>query len=215
MSKFKQYGLIVFTIVFSFAGLYGIYLLINKPVVYPEINVVRKDDHVKWSQDNKIILVEYSDFQCPACKTIHEYLRKEFEMTNNLNVSNKITFVFRHFPLYQTHANSLLAAYAVEAAGQQNKFFFMVDLLYDKQSEWSNSSDAKSKMIEYAQKIKLDMKKFSQDIDSQTTKNRVKKDLTEAEKINIDSTPSFFLNGQKMSFNSLEEFKQMLQEAAK
>lgn len=204
---------IVATIIISFILLYLIYLLINKPTqtYFPEINVITKNDLIKWSPDKKIILVEYSDFQCPWCKTFHDFLQ-EFESSKSANfpITKKVMLVFRHFPLYQSHPASMDAAYAAQATALQGKFWEMDDQLFGKQEIWSVSANPRQEFINMAKEIKLDIEKFKSDMDSKVVKDKVQADLASGNQAGVNSTPTFFLNGKKMEFTTLDEFKKLL-----
>lgn len=204
---------IIATVTISLILLYLVYLLINKPTqtYFPEINVVSKTDLIKWSPDKKNILVEYSDFQCPACKNFHDFLQ-EFESSSSANflITKKITLVFRHFPLYQIHPTSMDAAYAAEASALQGKFWEMDDQLFGKQDSWSTSANPRQEFINMASEIKLDIEKFKSDMDSKVVKDKVQADLASGNKAEINSTPTFFFNGNKIELTTLDEFKKLL-----
>jgi len=204
---------IIATVTISFILLYLIYLLINKltQTYFPEINVISRNDLIKWSPDKKNILVEYSDFQCPACKNFHDFLQ-EFESSSSANysITQKVTLVFRHFPLYQIHPTSMDAAYAAQAAALQGRFWEMDDQLFGKQDVWSTSPNPRQNFINMANEIKLDIEKFKSDMDSKVVKDKVQADLTSGNKAGINSTPTFFLNGNKIELTTLDEFKKLL-----
>lgn len=166
-----------------------------------EAYTIKSSDHIKWDNRKKNILVEYSDFQCPACKVFHEKLKK-IEPKN-------ITFVYRHYPLTQ-HTNALLAAYASEAAGRQNKFFAMADLLFGTQTDWANLQNPKDFFINLAKKLNLNLDQFKKDIDSTDVKNKVQEELLSGDRVGVQATPTFFLNGKKLEFGSFDEFKKLL-----
>lgn len=195
------------SIIATFVLLFIIYKFTNTPVVtdFPELKITKITDHKKWNTQSKNILIEYSDFECPACTSFHTFL-KEIEKTATPDAQ----LVFRHFPLYQIHPESLNAAYAVEAASTQGKFWEMSDLLFDNQTEWSKLAQPEPYFINLAKKLSLDLDKFKKDIASQAVKDRVKNDLSEGEKIGINSTPSFFLNGKKVEVKNTEELKTLL-----
>ena len=95
-------------------------------------SAVSDSDWVKGNRSAPVVLVEYSDFQCPACAAsapLVKQLTEEF--------GNKIAFVYRHFPLPQ-HKNAYPAAQAAEAAGKQGKFWEMADLIFANQTKWEN-----------------------------------------------------------------------------
>lgn len=208
----------------SFIALIGLLFVVYKftngpqssPVSFPEVNKVLTNDHVKWATDSaavKNILVEYSDLQCPACKSFHEYISQEIEATvsGNIDITKKVVFIYRHFPLTQIHQHAEEAAYAAEAAGKQNKFFAMTDILFNKQNEWENKGDVKDIFESYAKDLNLNVEAFRKDRDSQETKDKVSADTLSGEKAQINATPTFFLNGKKVEINSFDEFKRLLQ----
>ena len=205
---------IIITIV-SIIAIFGFlsiaYVLTNTPQqkkVYSELKEIKKTDHVKWSKDKKNILVEYSDLQCPACKAYHEYFKSNID--NDKVITNNVTFVYRHFPLAQ-HQHSEEAAYAAEAAGKQGKFFEMSDLMFTNQPKWENEGNVKEIFEGYAKDLKLDLEKFRTDRDSKEVKDKVNQDLISGQQFNVDATPTFYLNGIKITdVASLDGFKRLL-----
>jgi len=195
-------------IITTFIFLFFVYKLTNAPVqtLFPEIDKIRASDHVKWKLNSKNILVEYSDFECPACRDRHNFLN-EFEKTATPNA----TLVLKNFPLFQVHPLAEKAAYAAEAAGLQNKYWEMSDLLFNNQDSWSTLGDPTNYFIDLAKKLNLDINKFKTDSNSQIVKDKVDADLTEGNKIGINATPTFFLNGQKLdNITSLDQFTKLL-----
>src|SRR3989344_1013868 len=167
-----------------------------------------KADHVAWSKDKKNILVEYSDLQCPACQSFAEFMKSEIEASGaaEADILKKVTFVYRHFPLVQ-HAHAEEAAKAAEAAGKQGKFFEFASLAFEKQKDWAENKDAVKKFESYAQSLKLDMDKFKKDRDSKEIKDKVAADLLSGQTAQVNSTPTFYLNGKKLApINSFEDF---------
>lgn len=160
--------------------------------------LVGPDPHVlgATSAEKPVVLVEFSDFQCPACRASQPTLRQLKEQ-----YEDKVKLVFRHFPLEQLHANARLAAQASEAAANQGKFWQMHDLLFERQTEWSESSveQARAQFTEYAQGIGLDTDSFQADLDAEKTRQAVDEDLQEARKLGLNATPSFFLNSELIS----------------
>lgn len=202
------------TLVGTFILLFGVYKLVNQPIQtdFTQAKQLKANDHVKWAPEKENILVEYSDFQCPSCKNIHDIF-KSIESSNSadFDITKKTTFVFRYFPLYQIHDKAYLSAYAAESAGIQGKFWEMTDLLFTNQQTWSTSSDPlKEYFLKYAEDLKLDVDQFSKDISSSKVKDRINQDLLEAGQMGIDSTPTFFLNGKKVEVSSFDELKTML-----
>ncbi len=189
------------------------YKLTNTPTstYFPQTAKLKADDHYTWSPRKKNLLVEYSDLQCPACKAFHALL-KTYEASNSANhsITQKVTLVYRFFPLYQIHQNTYASAYAAEAAGRQGKFFPMVDLLFDNQDSWASLSNPQDYFVGLAQKLGLNTNQFKSDMSSQSVKNRVDEDLNTGNQIGINATPTFFLNGAQLDIQSPEQFTQLL-----
>lgn len=189
------------------------YVITSSPKnsLFPEINQIKDSDHLTWSNEKKNILVEYSDLQCPACKAFHSLL-KQFESTQSAEyaITQKVTFVYRHFPLSQ-HQFAYDTAYAAEAAGKQGKFYEMVDLIFQNQDSWSKMNNIQEVLLGYAKELNLNIEQFKKDKDSQEAKNKVSEDLLSGEKGQVQGTPAFFLNGKKLDdIKSFDEFKRLL-----
>lgn len=182
----------------------------NQPIL--KINEISSFDWVKGNKESKIILVEYSDFQCPACGIYYPIVNKLAE-----EFGDKIAIIYRHFPLKSIHRNAEAAALAAEAAGRQGKFWEMHNALFDNQKEWSDKDNPIEYFIKYAGQIGLNINvdKFKADLSLQELKNKVKNDLAGAEENNLNSTPTFFLNGKKIQPRSYEEFKQIISDEIK
>ncbi len=148
--------------------------------------------------DAKIKLVEYADFQCPACSIFSKIFPEVFDYINGKYGSSTLSLTYKYFPLISIHKNALISAYSVEAAKNQGKFWEMHDLIFEKQEEWSEALDGKLKMENYAKSLDLDMVKFVADRDSVITKDIVNKALIEATKLELDHTPTVFMNGEEI-----------------
>ncbi len=156
-----------------------------------------------------VTLTEYGDFQCPACGQyfpVVEQIRKTY--------GDDITFQFRNFPLVQLHPNAFIASRAAEAAGRQNKFFDMYELLYQNQQAWSASQNPTPILESYAEQLGLNMGQFKSDMMSSSIADTINADVKEAHSKNVESTPTFFINGEKIKNPAgLDEFKQVIDEA--
>lgn len=165
--------------------------------------------HIVGNPDAKVKIVEFGDYQCPACGAAHPIVKSIIEKNKD-----KIIFAFRNYPLSQVHPNARDSAKAAEAAGEQGKFWEMHDLLYEKQSEWSNLGNASDKFKEYARSLGLDMKKYEEDLDKVI--GRINEDAALGDKAGIDSTPTFFINDVKYPGVIQEpQFQQLIDEALK
>ena len=152
---------------------------------------------------------EFGDFQCTACayaNPIVQQLIKFYKDNPNVN------FVFRHFPLPQ-HSNAMISAEAVESAGAQGKFWEMLDLVYSGQNEWSGNPKALDVFVGYAQKLGLDTKVFADSISQNKFQNVSTKDRSDGQTLGVNSTPTFFINGEKLvGIPGSEEFKKKIDE---
>lgn len=177
-----------------------------------QVDITLDDEWSKGPKDTKVTLVEYADFQCPACKSyqpVVDQIQRKYK--------DQVRVVFRHFPLVQIHDNALIAAKAAEAAGSQGKFWAMHDKLFENQKEWKNNPNAKQIFKQYAQDIGLDSKQFMQDLDSDKIEERVRTDMRTAGKFNLSGTPSFIINGNKITQTpqSVKEFEKLIQKYLK
>ena len=172
---------------------------------------VKAADNNDWIKgaplaDAKVTLIEYSDFQCPACAAY-------YPMVKQLNQEFKnVSIVYRHFPLAQ-HANARPGAQAAEAAGRQGKFWEMHNLLFDNQTFWSSKDSAEEIFITYAQTLELDIEKFKTDFNSSQTKTKIETDFQSGVS-EIDGTPTFFLNDKKIQNpRNYDELRSIIQQA--
>ncbi len=176
-------------------------------VISGEIPAVDASDWVRGNQLAAKTIVEYSDFQCPACKS-YEPIVKDIEK----EFGSSVRIVYRHFPLTQIHKNSLAASYAAEAAGIQGKFWEMHDLLFEKQELWAESTTAADLFVGYAQELGIDMEKFKTDRVSAQVRDRVQRDSDSGTAAQVPGTPTFFLNGKHIdSPRSFAAFKALLE----
>ena len=153
-------------------------------------------DHTKGANSNAPTLVEYGDFQCPGCKSAAETINAVAE-----DYDDKISFVFRNFPLTSIHSNAYAASAAAEAAGLQDKFWEMHDLLYAQQNQWEGASPADRTELfsSYATQLKLDIDAFKRDLDNGRVKSKIAFDQALGRKSSVTGTPSFFFDGEKLS----------------
>ena len=145
-----------------------------------------------------VMLEEFGDFECPPCALLHPVLKAmEREFGDRLRVT------FREFPLVPTHPHALAAARAAEAAGLQGKFWEMHDLLYETQKAWHDSFDVRPIFEGYATRIGLDLERFKRDSKGEVVERRIFQDGKRAHSLGVAGTPSVFLNGREVPFESL------------
>lgn len=172
-----------------------------------EANAVHPLDNVKGNRDASVVLIEYSDFECPACRSYYPVLREIYT-----EFGDRIAFVYRHFPLTSIHANAEFAARAAEAAGKQDKFWEMHDLLFQKQAEWSKVADIVPVFRNYAALVGLDVEKFETDFRSKEVKDFVNSQKSHAVSLGFPGTPTFVLNGEVIDNpSSVDQFRSIIQ----
>lgn len=198
----------------SLAGLIGLFALTNQGSdnqVQPagDIQTVVADDHIRGNAEAPHTLIEYGDLQCPACASMQPIVNRLIE-----DMPSEVRLVFRHFPL-PGHTNAFAGARAAEAAGAQGKFFEMADLLYERQNQWSSSTNVLNQFFRnYAQELGLDGEKFNADYNSQATTSRINRDITSGNELGVSSTPTFYLDGKPIqSSANYETFRRTVEEA--
>jgi protein-disulfide isomerase len=152
---------------------------------------------VNGSENAVVTLEEFADFECPPCANLHSESKKLKE-----EYGDRIRFVFRHYPL-SMHKHAADAAKAAEAAGMQGKFWEMHDRLFERQEEWSSSENARQLFVDYARSLALDMERFQRDVNSEQVNNRVAADQKRGDSIDIEGTPSLFINGTEVSSEAM------------
>ena len=141
---------------------------------------------------------EFGDFQCPPCAIFHPILEQmEAEFGEKLRVT------FRQFPLVPSHRHALIAASASEAAGMQGKFWQMHKLIYDHQKDWKDVFDSRPIFEGYAKQIGLDIDKYKRDMESDAVARRITDDGKRGYSLGVKGTPTVFLNGREVPFESL------------
>ena len=135
----------------------------------------------------KIVLVEYGDYQCPYCGHAFPLVKKFVE-----EYGDDVAFVFRNFPLTDSHQYAMAAATIAEAAGKQGKFWEMHDLIYNNQNMLSESM-----LKECVAALNLDINKIENDIITSNLQDKIEADFEGGVRSGVNGTPSFFVNGQK------------------
>lgn len=164
---------------------------------------VREDSHTFGS--GAVQVVEFGDYQCPACAQAHpdvEKLKEEFK--------DDITFVFRNFPL-PGHPNAQPAAEAAEAAATQGKFWEMHSKLFETQTQWSSLADPTSVFAQYAEELGLDKEKFVEDVRNNANKERISNDQTDGYAVGVSGTPTFYINGKQQSRFDYDSLKSAIE----
>lgn len=143
-------------------------------------------------------LEEFGDFECPPCGMFHpilEQMHQEF--------GDRLAITFREFPLVPAHQHALAAASAAEAAGLQGKFWEMHDLLYERQKTWKTEFDVRPVFEGYAREIGLDLERYRRDMAGEVVAQRIMQDGKRGHSLDVKGTPTVFLNGLEVPFESL------------
>jgi protein-disulfide isomerase len=176
-----------------------------------DAQLVREDSHrITNPETEKAQLVEFLDFECESCRAA-EPLVQELKA----EYGDRITFVHRYFPL-PGHANSGTAALAVEAAAEQGKYEDMAARLFETQPQWGEKQDSQAALFRtFAEELGLDMDKFDAAVAAEENKERIRQDITDGKALGVTGTPTFFLNGEKLTLNSETHFRELLDTAVR
>ncbi|GAB4149296.1 MAG: hypothetical protein Fur0021_10100 [Candidatus Promineifilaceae bacterium] len=162
-----------------------------------EASQLRESDYVKGGgADAYITIIEYSDFQCPACASVAPMLQQLVAA-----YPNDVRLVYRHFPLVSIHPNAQKAAEAAEAAGAQGKFWEYHDMLFANQADFASAdaAAARESFIEYARNLGLDVERFTAELDADVYLAQVDGSRAEAMALSMPGTPSIIFNGQLLT----------------
>lgn len=196
----KRFWAVVAVIILIFGGIFWATSSKSKA---PSSGTTQTTNHVDGQNSAGVTLVEYGDFQCPGCGQYYQSVKDTVAKYHK-----QISFQFRNFPLTQIHPNAFAGARAAEAAGKQNKYWEMHDMLYQqnvayynggqKLSTWINATDPLSFFTNFAQQLGLNITQFKQDYASDAVNRAINADIESGNKLSVSSTPTFFLDGQKI-----------------
>jgi protein-disulfide isomerase len=166
--------------------------------VYKYKNIDVKDAPLRGDPGAPVTIVEFSDFQCPHCKHAQPILERILEEFP------QVKLYFKHYPIARAHPYAQAAAQAAVAAGKQGKFWQFHDKLFRGDQEKESPSD----LERYARELKLDIGRWKKD--SEATADKVNRDRADGEKVEVDSTPTFFINGRKyrgpLSYDEMKDW---------
>ncbi len=168
-------------------------------------------EHIEGNGKSGVALVEYGDYECPYCEEYYPIVKQVVQ-----NEFNNITFQFRNFPLTSIHPNAFAGARAAEAAGLMGKFWQMHNTLYtySNWSKWSTSSNPVPYFDKYAEDLGLNLATFKTDFSSSKVNNMIQADMAAGNKLNIQGTPTFFLDGKQIQVSpSVSAFENLINKA--
>jgi protein-disulfide isomerase len=176
--------------------------LISEPP-QPVQNISVDDDPSRGEANAPVTIVEFTDFQCPACAAMHPVLEEVLK-----SYGNKVRFVVRDFPLVQ-HEWARKAAEAANAANAQGKFFEYIAVLFKNQKALDVAS-----LKKYATELGLDRARFDAALDRSVYAAEVQKDVEDGEMYGVGSTPTIFVNGVQLRILSAEGLRAAIDRAA-
>lgn len=201
----RNWKLILSIIIGTSVLLIGTSLLLSKPIANSSVKIDQQRlafgvAHVLGEENAPVTVVEFSDFQCPACRlassTLDELMAK---------YEGKIRFIYRHFPLTSIHKNALAASIASEAADSQGKFWEYSRALFDNQNAWEQLGNPQDLFVNLAKEVGVtDLDKFKAEISKQSKKDLIFADMSFGNQLGINATPTFFVNGVKVGTNGLQ-----------
>ncbi|MGK7891722.1 MAG: DsbA family protein [Leptolyngbyaceae cyanobacterium] len=139
--------------------------------------------------DPRLLIIEFSDFQCPFCATVHDTLNRFVEYH-----TDEVSLVYKHFPLAQIHPQAVAAAKAAWAANRQGKFWAYHDALFDQQAQLGEEL-----YLKIAEDLNLDIEQFNRNRQSEAAIATINQDMQLAEELGIAGTPFFVINGEVVS----------------
>lgn len=139
----------------------------------------------------KVTLVEFGDYQCPSCGAYHPLVKELLA-----RYPAQLRLEFHHYPLISIHPNAMPAAMAVEAAGEQGRYWEMHDMVFEHQEEWSRKPNAEADFLTFASRIGLNQNAFMQALRSPVLQDRILQDVVRAREAKIEGVPTFFIDGK-------------------
>jgi protein-disulfide isomerase len=157
-----------------------------EPLVDLYVAVDPERDHIRGPLGAPVTVVEYGDFECPYCGIAEPVVREL------LGDFGDVRYVWRHLPLNDVHSHAQLAAEAAEAASDQGAFWEMHDILFEDQAALEPSD-----LMARAERLGLDVDRFTDDLTRHTGAARVAEDVDSADLSGVTGTPTFFINGRR------------------
>lgn len=158
--------------------------------------LIRPDTHLDGNLQSPVTFVEFGDLQCPACVASYPIVR-----SLRSQYGDRVKFAFREFPLETIHPFALHSAEAAECAGEQGKFWEMVDRLYEAKGDLADAS-----LERYAGEVGLDKTQFHQCLVSGVMVPRIRRDQEDGLALGVRPTPTFFV-GKRRIEGALTEYQ--------
>ncbi len=204
----KQFWAVIAVIVI---GLVGVFIFTGHKSDGTPANGSALTNHVEGKSTTGVKLVEYGDYQCPYCQVYSSTVKQVVAQ-----YGDQISFQFRNFPLTSAHQNAFAAARAAEAANKQGKFWQMHDILYETndpsgKTGWVASNSPTSFFNKFAQQVGLNVDQFKKDYASSPVNDAINADMAEGNRLGVDATPTFYLDGKKATIaNTVADFQKAI-----
>jgi protein-disulfide isomerase len=167
--------------------------------------LVRPDSPSLGPKDAKVTVVEFFDPECESCRAMHPLVKNIIKETGD-----RVRLVLRYMPL---HPNSVYAASALEAAGEQGRYWDMLEALFQNQPIWGSHHAPRPELIpDYARQIGLDAAAFERSLTNGAHKAKVERDKADAQKLGVTGTPTFFVNGRPLHQLGYDTLKALIVE---
>lgn len=193
-------------------GLFGLVTLAQRsgPPAEPVTNeklkeVSTENDIIMGNPKAKVTIIEYADFQCPACASYNTIVEQILS-----TYPDQVRVVYRFFPIDSIHKNAISSAEAAYAAWKLGKFVEMKDELFNNQANWENMDNAKDEFVKYATSIGLDEAKFTELMNSKEAEKAVRAGQADALAIGLNATPTFFVGNKQVSATGFDDFKTLI-----
>jgi protein-disulfide isomerase len=164
---------------------------------------VRPHSRSLGPKDAKVTVVEFLDPECESCRAMYPIVKQLLAQ-----YGGQVRLVVRYMPF---HGNSLFAASALEAAGEQGRYWEMLETLFENQPRWGSHHQPRPELIpELAEQIGLDMEAFKRSLGNEAHRRVVEIDQADGRSLGVTGTPSFFVNGKRLETLGLEPLQQMI-----
>lgn len=183
-----------------------VYVLVTQGPTYSTVEVA-PDDHVFGDPETPVSIVVYADFQCPACATESQVMNRIWS-----RIESRAHMIFRHYPLTAANPHAWTAALYAEAAGRQERFWEMHDILFANQGAWSLLPEVESEFDAYAETLQLDLEQLRADLENAEVIDKVRNDQRGGNAAGVRSTPVMFVNGQRVAQLSAARIMELVDE---
>ena len=182
------------------------YVLVTQGPTYSPVEVA-PDDHVFGDPETPVSIVVYADFQCPACATESQVMNRIWS-----RIESRAHLIFRHYPLTAANPHAWTASLYAEAAGRQDQFWEMHDILFANQGAWSLLPQVESEFDTYAESLELDLDRLRADLEDAEVIDKVRNDQRGGNAAGVRSTPVMFINGRRVAQLSASRIMELVGE---